>query len=769
MEFSWSDFNDLIQDNPLLTLAVEGIKALGSEWLSAIYQKGQMRTLDEEAVLCLEYSLETFSKNYALEYNDTTKIKLIEEVRKKKILSHSDWKNILETVTDLQFDDHIVEEWRDIIIRTISEKRLVVLRDYIGLNHYRNVHENEVYPRVLTAKPSLPPEEYIDRLEYDEILQKVKESRKLVLVNGLGGIGKSTVCRKVFHKFDKEKKRTLAWITYHDEDLLEDLRRQMFFPKEGKNWEKRFLQFLQQDIEDTAVIFVDNINSAEEEEPFLQELANAKCSVICTSRITGFHHYETVPIDFFSMNDCVRLFSRYYGLEFDDEKIRRIVARAGRHTLVIEILAKIARAERYTLTELERQLQERGFDLEGIASVELREDTLIGHLSHTFNTEKLNSQQKRILYCMSILPVERISYQFKKWLALPNRYNLNYLEKHAWFVSDEQGFYMHPVIKEVVKRVIEPQQDAAVLLLKSLTEEISYKENPDHERSMQIISFIETILPYIDEDQSAVCAQAFYNISMLYGQFQNNNLALIYVKRCIDLIEKQRGQNELEELLGCAYNHQGFVYYYEYEDELAKESYLNAYQIRKRLKNKKLLAQTQSNLALLYQGMWSEEKDEKKRKKYLLAAEKYQKEALDIFIHIFHGSEHPNLASAYNNMAVIMSSLGEKENAVFYYKKAAWIRNHVKDISPGDLSVTYLGLSNTFFEMAEQSGKKIYCRHYLKMSLYYLEKAKKIRISEIRKGNQKWNLVKVEEQEQRIFAKLQNIRSSYTDFQYDQT
>ena len=188
------------------------------------------------------------------------------------------------------------------------------------------------------------------------------------------------------------------------------------------------LQFLQQDIEDTAVIFVDNVNATEEEEPFLQELANAKCSVICTSRITEFSHYETVPIDFFSVDDCVKLFDKYYGVEFNDEKIRRIVTRAGRHTLVIEILAKIAKAERYTLTDLEKQLQERGFDLEGIASVELREDTLIGHLSHTFSTEKLNRQQEKILYCMSILPAERISYQFKEWLGLPNRYNLNYLE-----------------------------------------------------------------------------------------------------------------------------------------------------------------------------------------------------------------------------------------------------------------------------------------------------------------------------------------------------
>lgn len=38
------------------------------------------------------------------------------------------------------------------------------------------------------------------------------------------------------------------------------------------------------------------------------------------------------------------------------------------HTLVIEILGKIANAENYTLEELENRLVQDGFDLEGIAS-----------------------------------------------------------------------------------------------------------------------------------------------------------------------------------------------------------------------------------------------------------------------------------------------------------------------------------------------------------------------------------------------------------------
>ena len=74
------------------------------------------------------------------------------------------------------------------------------------------------------------------------------------------------------------------------------------------------------------------------------------------------------------------------------------------------------------------------------------------------------------------------------------------------------------------------------------------------------------------------------------------------------------------------YNHQGFIYYYDFQDQLAEESYLKAYRIRKQLKNKKLLAQTQSNLALLYQGMWKETQDSEKKTRYLLSAERFQKE-----------------------------------------------------------------------------------------------------------------------------------------------
>lgn len=84
------------------------------------------------------------------------------------------------------------------------------------------------------------------------------------------------------------------------------------------------------------------------EEKYLLHLANAKCNIVCTSRIEKFSHYEIVLVDYLGEEQCIELFYKYYKREYDKTLIKRIVTRAGRHTLVIEILGKIGAAEGYS-------------------------------------------------------------------------------------------------------------------------------------------------------------------------------------------------------------------------------------------------------------------------------------------------------------------------------------------------------------------------------------------------------------------------------------
>lgn len=732
--------------------AIEKILDLCS---AVTFSKG--KTLEEQFVYCIDNSLVQLSRRYGFEYNVSIQRKFFDElINQNNILSEEILTKILRDTVDLEFEDTVIKEWFDLIYVTIVQEKLDILRDYVLITANKSI--KTVYPRILTAKPPLPPEEYLNRSEGKIILDMLKKSKKLVLVNGIGGIGKSTVCRHIFHEINDLGNRPLAWVVYNDKNLLDDIKQQLFYPKSGKDWEKRFTKFIEQDIDEEAIIFIDNLNVTEEEETYLEKLSNARCSIVCTSRIEKFSHYKVVPIDYFDEEDCIELFYKYYKLEYNEERIKNIITKAGRHTLVVEILGKIGNAENYSLEELENKLILEGFDLEGIASVEHKEDTLIGHLCRTFNFKKLNAVQRAILYCMAILPVQWIPYDLKKWLKLQNNYNINYLVKYAWFERSESGYYMHPVIKEVVKRGLDAPKDAILQLVIGIGKDISYKENPDFEKSKLLISFIEGILDFIPEEKSNIISQVLYNIAMLYGQFGEYILAEKYVNRCISIEAEQKNS---EELLAAAYNHRGYIYYYTFEDSKAERDYLNAYKIRKKLKNKKSIAETTSNIALLYHGMWSTIEDEEKKKKtlYLYKAKKYQKESIRIFEHIFEGTLHTNLASAYNNMAVIYYSLKYYEMAVFYYRKAEQIRLNLCDkISLGDLSVTYKGLCDSYVSMAMTANNRIHKFICYKLALINLNKGIEIRKREIQKGNQKLEITEMLKVQQELENKILMMR-----------
>lgn len=687
----------LLTVTSLIGLFGESVKGYAVEkfldmCISAFTSKG--KSIEEQFIYCVNKALMRFSQKYGFEYNIDKEEQFFTNIfQQGKFLSDEMLIHILKTTVYLEFNDKLLNEWLDLLNRTISEEELTLLRDYILLNDSKSRNRECVYPRILTAKPPLPPEEYLSRKESEIIIKKLKDSKKLVLVNGIGGIGKSTVCRKIFHELNQDiVKRPLAWVVYNDKDLLDDMKKQMLYPKDGADWDKRFTQFLEQDIDEDAIIFIDNLNVTEDEEKYLTHLANARCNIICTSRIEKYAHYETVPIDYLDEEQCIELFYKYYKREYDKKRIHNIIMRSGRHTLVIEILGKIGEVEGYSLEELETKLIQDGFDLEGIASVENKDDTLIGHLCRTFNFKRLSDIQKEILYCMAILPVQWIPYDLRRWLNLQNNYNFNYLIKHAWIERSENGYYMHPVIKEVVKRSLDISKESTLRLLDGIGNEIAYNENPDLEKSKLYISFAEAILDFLDGMKNQVISQAAYNISMLYGQFGEFAPAKKYVDYTIEIEEEQKNS---EELLASAYNHRGFIDYYLFQDKEAEADYTSAYKLRIKSKNYKHIAETTGNLALLYQGMWDELKDEEEKKKsrLLIMAAAYEKESIRMFEHIFKGTLHPNLASAYNNMAVIYYSLKKYNSAVLYYRKAEQIRIQLSDgINPGDLAVTYKGL-----------------------------------------------------------------------------
>lgn len=214
---------------------------------------------------------------------------------------------------------------------------------------------------------------------------------------------------------------------------------------------------------------------------------------------------------------------------------------------------------------------------------------------------------------------------------------------------------MHPVIKEVVKRVINIKDDGLLRFLSGLEEELSDVENPEFENSMFLISCAEIVWEYLSDNSKNLVPQLIYNISMRYARFGIYDKALKNINICLNIFE---GKKDMEKMLGSAYDLKGYIFYYTFNYEQAEESYIKAYEIRKKLKNKKHLAQTVSSLALLYQGMWGELKDKECREatKVLRLSLNYQKMALQLFEKIFSGKKQDDLEKEIQSIHCIQYS-----------------------------------------------------------------------------------------------------------------
>lgn len=145
--------------------------------ISTFSSKG--KSIEEQFFYCIRIALISFSQKYEFEYDiDRQKDFFTKLFQQGEFLSDEVLIDILKTTVYLKFDTRKLNEWLDLIDRTISEEELTLLRDYILMKNNTYRHKNIVYPRILTAKPPLPPEEYLYRKESEVIIGKLKDSKK---------------------------------------------------------------------------------------------------------------------------------------------------------------------------------------------------------------------------------------------------------------------------------------------------------------------------------------------------------------------------------------------------------------------------------------------------------------------------------------------------------------------------------------------------------------------------------------------------------------
>ena len=144
---------------------------------------------------------------------------------------------------------------------------------------------------------------------------------------------------------------------------------------------------------DGLLLVVDNVDKKMADDPSLEFLQKIPCAVLVSTRfsqaLTNFHPIET---GFMDMDRCKEVFKRYAGLTgaYDGAVLEKIITRTGRHTLVIEIIAKALKRRRMGLDEMLGEMEAKGLNIRIPVAT-----------AHSGDIEKEMMEQLNKLYALS--------------------------------------------------------------------------------------------------------------------------------------------------------------------------------------------------------------------------------------------------------------------------------------------------------------------------------------------------------------------------------
>lgn len=202
-------------------------------------------------------------------------------------------------------------------------------------------------------------------------IKKYLEAKKpTVLINGIGGIGKTSVAIKYMAKHGDEYKH-LAWLTVQssileafisNSALLESLQitEKVQDLINAMQLDKAFeLVFHQLNILDKTLVVLDNANDLEDLEKYKHLFETASCHFLVTSR-TNLFEWTTIAIDSLPKEEALLLFKKLHpSVQQTDNSIKNLLSKLFYHTLLIELVAKSIETSGYLFEELQEIIEQQ--------------------------------------------------------------------------------------------------------------------------------------------------------------------------------------------------------------------------------------------------------------------------------------------------------------------------------------------------------------------------------------------------------------------------
>ena len=327
------------------------------------------------------------------------------------------------------------------------------------------------YPKLLTSAPYQQTDHFFGRKNTESFLVEQLLSGHSCYLHGIGGIGKTeiakSVLKQILHMTSSSSGFThIMWVNYTDGDFVLSLVRALNLDETINNIEQAFQKAVSivNQYHENLLLIIDNVENADDEH-LLGLCGYLNCRFLITSRSEGFPSLIKIPVQPLPEHDCMTLFYSYYFGQKDDIMLRKIIRLADRHTVTIELLAKIADSEEVLLYEFYDSLVQCGFHIstEEVAAAHEKmhsEGQIIEQLKKLFSVYGCSPEAQLLLIQISTIP--NIQFPFekaKKWFNLKNRTPLNHLVKKGWIKKEalyDNGrrhylYYMHSVVASAIR------------------------------------------------------------------------------------------------------------------------------------------------------------------------------------------------------------------------------------------------------------------------------------------------------------------------------
>ncbi len=517
--------------------------------------------------------------------------------------------------------------------------------DYVGgnqTNNYYKMFQDSERKFVVTHNANIKPVSYFTgrETELQELRQRIEAGRKSVLVSGMGGIGKTHICRKLFGEyFEKHSKdenvpfQHIGFIEY-DENMDSSLKNGLKFkeqesPEQNQKAAWKELEYLASG--GKLLLFVDNVDKSINADPGLQKLKSIPGAVILTSRQASIcDEFEPYPIGFLDMEQCKEIYEkiRFKGSgrkvrpEEDQDLNYVIKDLVGRHTITVEHLAHLARIKTWSVRKLREKLEENGFCLE------FHKDGKLINIQESYeilyDLSELTEAEQNILEAFSVFPYIPLEAEIcNGWLLADAGVDedddiLMGLYEKGWlqFDIEQESYALHPVFAQFIYKKNRPEFEKHARLIKACKRYLELPENGSPLECQHYMSFAENIIKKVNMGDGLEQVEIINALAYLLQYMAEYEKARGLCRKALAIRERVLGEEHPD--TAASYNNLAGVYASQGEYGKAEVLYKKALAIRERVL----------------------------------------------------GEEHPDTATSYNNLAYVYERQGRYEIAINYYCKA---------------------------------------------------------------------------------------------------